>query len=357
MTQVIEKIEEIVNPIPANQMELFPPTRFMGSKRKLLDFIWENVKGFKFNTVLDAFSGSGCVGYMFKTKGKRVFSNDILKYSYNIAKATIENNGVTLDEEDIVTLLGEKVKTDGFIRNTFKDLYFTEDENLLLEQIWHRIPFLSNDYKKALALSSLCRACVKKRPRGIFTYTGHRYDDGRKDIRTSLKQHFLNATDVFNKSIFSNQQDNSTSCGNIFNLQERKFDLIYVDPPYYSTRSDNDYLRRYHFVEGLCSYWKDVEIQHSTKTKKIKKYDTGFDSKTGVYDSFHNLFKMFPNSIFVVSYSSNSLPTKEEMIDILKQYRKTVEIKELDHKYSFGNQNHKIGDNRNDVKEYLFIAK
>ncbi len=357
MTQVIEKIEEIVEPIPRDQMSLFPPTRFMGSKNKLLDFIWDNIKDLEFNTVLDAFSGSGCVGYMLKTKRKKVSSNDILKYSYNIAKATIENNEVTLDDEDIITLLGKKIKTDGFIRETFRDLYFTEDENLLLEQIWHRIPFLSNDYKKALALSSLCRACVKKRPRGIFTYTGHRYDDGRKDIRTSLKNHFLNAIQVLNRSVFTNKEENKATCGDIFNINSNKFDLVYIDPPYFSTRSDNDYLRRYHFVEGLCSYWNGVEIQHSTKTKKIKKYNTGFDSKIGVYDSFHNLFKMFPNSIFVVSYSSNSLPTKEEMIDILKQYRKTVEIKELDHKYSFGNQNHKIGDNRNDVKEYLFIAK
>jgi DNA adenine methylase len=357
MPQLIEKIEEILNPISQDQLSLFPPTRFMGSKKKLLDFIWDNVKNIKFNTVLDAFSGSGCVGYMFKSKGKQVSSNDILKYSYNIAKATIENNNVLLDKEDIIILLGKKVKTDGFIRETFKDLYFTEDENLLLEQIWHRIPFLNNDYKKALALSALCRACVKKRPRGIFTYTGHRYDDGRKDIRTSLKDHFLNATKIFNKAIFSNEQENKATCGDIFNLKNNQFDLVYIDPPYYSTRSDNDYLRRYHFVEGLCSYWKDVEIQYSTKTKKIRKRKTGFDSKAGIYNTFHNLFKMFPNSIFVVSYSSNSLPTKEEMIDILKKYRRSVEVKELDHKYSFGNHNHKIGNNKNDVKEYLFIAK
>jgi DNA adenine methylase len=99
-----------------------------------------------------------------------------------------------------------------------------------------------------------------------------------------------------------------------------------------------------------------VEIQHSTKTKKIKKYPTQFDSKSTVYNAFHKLFAMFPKSILVVSYSSNSLPKKEEMVIILKQYRKNVDVQELDHKYSFGNHNHKIGDNKNDVKEYLFIA-
>jgi DNA adenine methylase len=342
--------------IAPNQMQSFPPTRFMGSKNKLLDFIWDNIKGFNFDTVLDAFSGSGCVGYMFKTKGKEVSSNDILQYSYNIAKSTIENNHSQLDEDDLLVLLGDKVKTDGFIRKTFRDLYFTEEENLFLEQVWHRIQSLKDESKRSIALSALCRACVKKRPRGIFTYTGHKYDDGRKDLRTSLQQHFINAVEIYNNAVFDNDRENNATFGDIFNLDRRDFDLVYIDPPYYSTRSDNDYLRRYHFVEGLCSYWKDVEIQHSTKTKKIKKYPTQFDSKSTVYNAFHKLFAMFPKSILVVSYSSNSLPKKEEMVIILKQYRKNVDVQELDHKYSFGNHNHKIGDNKNDVKEYLFIA-
>lgn len=342
--------------ISEEQMTLFPSTRFMGSKTKLLNFIWENVKHFRVNSVLDAFSGSGVVGYMFKTKGKRVHSNDVLQYSSNIAKALIENEGNFIDKEDLITLLGLPVKTNGFIRETFRGLYFTEEENLFLEQVWYRLEHLANPSKKALALSALARACVKKRPRGIFTYTGDRYNDGRKDLRTTLKDHFINAVDVYNNAVFDNNQKNSVTCGDIFALENKDYDLVYLDPPYFSTRSDNDYLRRYHFVEGLCSYWQDVEIQASTKTKKIKKYQTQFDSRSTVYNAFHKLFAMFPRSILVVSYSSNSLPTKDEMIEILKQYRKNVDIKELDHKYSFGNQNHKVGDNKNSVKEYLFIA-
>jgi len=352
--QSIIELEEFK--IASDQMQFFPSTRFMGSKSKLLDFIWDNLKHFNFNSVLDAFSGSGVVGYMFKTKGKKVHSNDILQYSSNIAKALIENNESFLDDDDLITLLGRHVKTNGFIRDTFRDLYFTEEENLFLEQVWYRLKFLNNPTKRALALSALARACVKKRPRGIFTYTGDRYNDGRKDLRTTLKEHFINAVDVYNKAVFDNDKNNSATCGDIFALENKDFDLVYMDPPYFSTRSDNDYLRRYHFVEGLASYWQNVEIQTSTKTKKIKKYQTQFDSKNSVYNAFHKLFAMFPNSILAVSYSSNSLPTKEEMIEILGQYRKNVEIKEFDHKYSFGNQNHKIGDNKNSVKEYLFIA-
>lgn len=334
----------------------FPTTRFMWSKHKLLDFIWDNIKHLDFNTVLDAFSWSWCVWYMLKTKWKEVYSNDLLQYSYNIAKASIENNSEKLSVKDVDNLLWTETSTDWFIRNTFKDLYFTDEEYIFLEKVWHNINDLDNDYKKSIAISALCRACVKKRPRGIFTYVWSRYNDWRKDLTTSIEDQFKNAVRAFNKSIFNNNKPNSSTHWNIFNIQKTDYDLIYIDPPYYSTRSDNDYLRRYHFVEWLCSYWKDVEIQHSTKTKKIKKMNTRFWSRNEIYESFHKLFEKFPKSIFVVSYSSNSLPNKEEMIEILKLFRWTVEVKELDYKYSIWNHNHKIGNNKNDVKEYLFIA-
>jgi DNA adenine methylase len=63
----------------------------------------------------------------------------------------------------------------------------------------------------------------------------------------------------------------------------------------------------------------------------------------------------FKDSIIVVSYSSNSLPSLDQMVALLSKYKK-VEVVQIDHKYSFGNQNHKIENNKNTVKEYLFIG-
>jgi len=339
-----------------DQMVNFPTTRYMGSKFKLLDFIWDNVKGLEFNSVLDAFSGSSSVGYMFKTKGKRVSTNDVLRYAAHISSATIENNDEIIDDDELKLLLKTPVKTDGFICKTFEGLYFEEKEYRFLEEIMHKISLLDSKHKKSIAIASLCKSCIKKRPRGIFTYTGNRYDDGRKDLRLSLEEHFINAVSEFNKAIFDNGQINQTHLGDIFSLLNNDFDLVYIDPPYFSLRSDNDYLRRYHFVEGLCSYWRSAKIDFSTKTKKLKKQVTRFDSRQTVYKAFDDLFAMFPCSILVVSYSSNSLPDKEEMVELLKKHKKRVKVEEFDYKYSFGNQNHKIGNNANSVKEYLFIA-
>jgi adenine-specific DNA methylase len=60
------------------QQPAFPDTRYMGSKKSLLHFIWNSVQPLEFQTVLDAFSGSSCVAQMFKARGKQVITNDHL---------------------------------------------------------------------------------------------------------------------------------------------------------------------------------------------------------------------------------------------------------------------------------------
>ncbi|MGB3062866.1 Dam family site-specific DNA-(adenine-N6)-methyltransferase [Sphingobacterium thalpophilum] len=337
-------------------LENFPGTRYMGSKYKILPFLWENIKNLEFKTALDAFSGSGCVSYMLKQKGIEVYSNDFMAFSANFTKALIENSNVLLDEQDIQTLLKDNLNAGTFVQNTFRDLYFEDEDNAFIDRIIANVDLLNNDYKKALALGAITRACMKKRPRGIFTYVGARYDDGRRDLQLSLEEHFLENVESFNNAVFDNGQSNMSFNCDVFDI-DIKADLVYFDPPYLTSKSDNDYTRRYHFVEGLVKNWEGLVIDQSTKTKKFKKYKSPFDSKNTVNEALDRLFNKFKDSILVVSYSSNSIPSKEEMIELLSKYKKDVELREIDYQYSFGNQNHKVGNNANSVKEYLFIAK
>ncbi|HZS77707.1 MAG TPA: DNA adenine methylase [Ktedonobacteraceae bacterium] len=327
----------------------------MGSKQGILPYIWDAVKHLPFTTVLDAFSGSGCVGYMFKTQGKAVISNDFLKYSYHLANALIANSTETLSEDDRAMLLAENPARQNFIQETFGNIYFDDTDNLFLENTIANIQQLSSPFKQSLALSALNRACIKRRPRGVFTYVGHRYDDGRKDLRLSLQQQFLQAIDILNEAVFDNGQQNLALNQDVFSLDVTP-DLVYLDPPYYTPLSDNDYLRRYHFVEGLSCYWQGVEILHHTKTKKLRKYYTPFDSCIEVYGGFERLLKKFSQSILVVSYSSNSLPTRDELTEMLKALKKNVFVHIIPHKYSFGTHAHKVGNQNNTVQEYLFVA-
>lgn len=345
----------VPEPLPA-QSTLYPSTRFMGSKSKLLTEIWAVASQFKFDAVVDLFSGSGVVGYMFKSHGKAVMSNDYMAMSTTFAKAMIENNEIILPENEALDLLIKNNRVDRFVEKKFQGLYFSDEDNRLIDIVRANIKVVKNPYKRAIAMTALIRACLKKRPRGIFTYVGHRYDDGRKDLLMTFRSQFVEAVNAVNAAVFNNGKQNKARNGDAMTLRSYKADLVYIDPPYYSPLSDNEYVRRYHFVEGLARDWQDVEIQEHTVTKKFKSYPTPFASRTGAADAFDKLFKRFRDSVIIVSYSSNSLPTLNEMVAIMAKYKNHVEVVPVDYKYSFGNQGNKVGDNKNSVQEYLFIG-
>lgn len=338
-----------------NQFEHFPGTRYMGSKNKIIANLWSILEKYKFHTFYDAFGGSNVVGYYMKCMGKQVITNDFMTMSYHISKAIIENNNYKISSSELKFLLNNE-NDNRFITNKFAGIYFSESDNVFLDQIRGNIGSLNNEYKKSLALSALVRACMKKRARGIFTFVGQRYDDGRKDLQDTIQEHFIKSLEIFNNAVFNNNNKNKAYNSRTEDL-EINADLVYLDPPYFSLKSDNDYVRRYHFVEGLVKNWENLAIQENTKTKKFKSYQSPFANKVNTYVEFEKLFCRFRNSIIAVSYSSNSLPTKDELVEMMLKYKKNVIVHEIDHLYSFGNQSHKLGNKNNRVKEYLFIGE
>lgn len=340
----------------AQAVACFPVSRYMGSKRRLLGFVGEVVESLDCESVLDAFSGGGYVSYLFKCLGMAVTTNDFLAYSYRIAHAVIENCDAHLSDEDVELLVEASSSTPSFIQDTFNGLYFTPADNQFLDVVSGNLNRLEDPHKRSLAIAALCRASLKKQPRGVFTVTGLRYDDGRADLSMSMEAQFRRSVSEYNDAVF----DNGQSCQS-FNLDIRQFDkkgydLVYIDTPYYSPHSDNDYLRRYHFVEGLATYWIDG-VMAETKTKRVPKRDTPFSSSRRIVGALDDTFGKFPGSTLLVSYSSNSVPSRDDMVAILSRHRKSVEVFEAPHRYSFGTQSHKVGKNRNEVSEYLFLAK
>lgn len=337
-----------------HQASEYPSTRYMGSKEKLLPYIAAAAEKLQFDSVLDLFSGSGTVSYLFKAMGKQVYSNDFMTFSSTFTKAMIENNNVSLSDETLERVMQTPRTNDEFVETIFKDLYFDDIDNLFIDTIRANLSSVSNEYERAIVTAALVRACMKKRPRGIFTYTGNRYDDGRRDLQITLQQQFIEAARDINAAIFDNSQKNVAFNSDALELEETA-DLIYMDPPYFSKLSDNDYVRRYHFVEGIARNWQGVTIQEHTKTKKFKNYVTPFSTQKGTYEAFEFLFHKYRNQKIILSYSSNSLPTKTELLSMLEKEFSSVQLFSVNHKYSFANQTKNIKNNQ--VKEYLFIAQ
>ena len=125
--------------------------------------------------------------------------------------------------------------------------------------------------------------------------------------------------------------------------------MVYIDTPYISSKGTGvDYLNFYHFLEGLVNYkdW-NILIDNKTKNKKMFHVENNWCNKEKIYSSFKNLFCKFKNSILVVSYRENGIPTIDELVNILKNYKNKIEIKTIDYKYALSNNN---------TKEVLIIA-
>jgi DNA adenine methylase len=334
----------------------FPDTRYMGSKRKLLPALDRILGQLRFDTALDAFSGTASVAYLLKMRGKKVHANDYLKFNHQIAQALIANSQAKLSAEEIDEIIELNPDADDLITREFAGLYYSRRDCRWLDSAVANIEFLGSENKKALARAALCRACVKKRPRGIFTYTGMRYDDGRRDLKTPLSEHFRDAAIKLNAAVFGNGRANAAFHSDIMRFRRYDYDLVYMDPPYFSLRSDNEYSRRYHFLEGLVSYWSHVEIDRTTKTKKIARVDSDFTHRGKVVDAFARLFDKFRRSQLVISYSSNSFPDADLMKALLREAGRAVELIELDHVYSVGTHAHKKGNANNRVREYVFLG-
>lgn len=333
----------------------YPKLRFMGSKYKLLPWIHEITSELDFDSVLDAFSGSGAVSYLFKAMGKRVVSNDFLHFPSVITKALIENESERIDDGTLSDLLTENSNGEHFIEETFRGIFFSEADLRFLDRVSSNIKYLKNPYHRALVLSAMIRSCVKRQPRGVFTVAGdpEKYKDGRRDLILSIEEHFIEQIREYNRSVFSNDQNNISINGDVF-CAPVNVDLVYMDPPYIPRSDDNCYVKRYHFLEGLSAYWEGMEILPTSKVKKLKKPFTPFSYRKNAMEAFDNLFGRFSKSILVLSYSSNGYPDLDVLISIMKRHKKRVSVSKKEHRYHFGTHS---TVNRALVDEYLIVGK
>jgi DNA adenine methylase/adenine-specific DNA-methyltransferase len=327
----------------------------MGSKYRLLPHLERVFAELGGVTAVDAFSGSGVVSYLLKAQGFQVTSNDFLSFPSVIARATVQNSSVTLDPETVEAICGPPADDRDFIQSTFDGLYFDSVDRRFLDSAWSHIDGLKG-YKRDIAIAALVLSAARKQPRGVFTFTdSRRYADGRRDLRLSMREHFRERVADYNRVVFSNRQRSVAMQGEVLDIPATSPDLVYLDPPYAPPRDDNDYIKRYHFLEGLSVYWRGVTIMEDTKTKKLEKRFTPFAYKRTIEDALLQTFEHFEDAgAIVLSYSSNAIPHADRIVDLLGKVKPSVEVISIDHTYHFGTHSSAL---RRNVNEYLFIGR
>lgn len=347
----------VVAPVsPPARALAYPELRYMGSKRRLLPWIHSVFDGLDFETAADPFCGTGCVAYLMKAMGKRVVASDFLNFTSLIAVAAIENDGAVLEPKDVAALSAVRHGAGDFISRTFDGVFFTTEDLAFLDRVSAGLRAMDDRRRQAVGYAALFRSCLKRQPRGVFTVSGDlaRYDDGRRDLRISLEEHFREQVDVFNQTVFDNGRLNRAFRSDVFDLDPQGVDLVYLDPPYVPRSDDNCYVKRYHFLEGLSCYWEGLEIMAETKVKKIRKPHTPFSYRRLALAAFERMFAQFSRSTIVLSYSSNGYPDLETLEALLSRYKPKVDIFERPHRYHFGTH---AAVARASVTEYLIVGR
>ena len=140
----------------------------------------------------------------------------------------------------------------------------------------------------------------------------------------------------------------------MFGLDPCGVALAYFDPPYAPARDDACYIKRYHFLEGLATYWRGQEIMWGTRTRKLVKRHTPFASKRTVRAALDRTFAHFRDAALVVSYGSNAALGVEELEALLRRHRRRVQRLGIPHTYAFGTHGRA---RRRRVTEYVLVAE
>ena len=317
-----------------------PVTRYYGSKRRLLDKIWDALAmhQIEFDSILDLFGGTGIVSYYMAHKGKDIIYNDILSFNCEIAKALLCSPRGSFTETDALSLL-QRVdgrKYQNIIANNFNQVYYTPEEDEIIDIVVQNIQYLE-DKKKASAYYVLFQSCMIKRPFNLF----HRKNlnlrinfvkanfGNKVTWEQSFKDLFLKFTKELNEFQFEalpNVEITNTSALKC----DRHADLVYIDTPYFPKQDGGGitYHNRYHFLEGLMNY---AEIPYYIDRQKVNlEIGVGkcseFEKRSNYINELDELIHKHQDSIIALSYTTEGYPSIQELEEVVHRHKQTIHV-------------------------------
>jgi len=341
-------------------LDRFPRTRFQGSKRKLLPWLLRSLEQVPFVTALDAFSGTAAVSYGLKCLGKEVTSNDYLVSNQRVARALVVNRGDTLSGDDAEALLrpvpGQTYPT--FVADTFGGVYYSDEENRQLDVLVANIEAMPPGGRRDLAWFAAFQACLIKRPFNLFhrrnlslrTADVPRTFGNKATWDTPFGPLLHRFAEEGAAAVFPGQRACRALTNDVMDVAGQ-YDLVYLDPPYVSSKgAGNDYLRYYHFLEGMCDYARwHARVDRSSRNLRLSDPPSPWSQRRRIRALLRDVCARFTNSVIALSYRSDGVPDPEELLSDLRRARGEVE------QYDAGSYSYVLSTNRRS-RELLFIA-
>lgn len=340
-----------------------PVTRYYGSKRKVVERIWDVLanRAINYNSVLDIFGGTGIVSYLMAAKGKEVIYNDVMQFNCMIARALLQSPRGNLDAEHMLGLLQEdpNIVYKHYIEDIYGGVYYMDEENRQIDIVAQNITHLPADLQPS-AYYVFFQSCMIKRPFNIFhrknlslrtNFTTARFGN-KKTWEIPFEELFVRFTKELNKFQFERLPQARVKNETALNLRDEA-DLVYIDTPYFSPQGSNvSYHSRYHFLEGLVNYEHIPENVNQSKNNlelNIHQCDE-FEQKATFIQNLDALLTMHEHSKIALSYTSNGYPTIDELVEIMHQHKDHVEA------VSLGKHPFALNHNNDNREEFLIIG-
>lgn len=319
--------------------------KYAGSKLRLLPYIFQMVGELKgIETVLDGFSGSTRVSQAFAKLGYSTTSNDISAWSEVFATCYLVSNRPRSYYQELIDYLNSLQGIDGWFTENYGGAEneikkpFQIKNTRKLDAIRDEIERLNLPWEdKCVLITSLIYA-LDKVDNTLGHYVAYLSDwSARSYNDLQLKMPLF----------FSPTGENKVIRDDVFNTVANKhFDLVYFDPPYGSNNEKMPPSRvRY---AGYYHLWTTI-IQHDKPLlfgKANRREDSRDDISGSVFEEFRKnetgdflamealrkLINETNTHYLLLSYSSGGRATKQQLLDIISESGKLIEIKLIDYK-------------------------
>ncbi|MER9305901.1 DNA adenine methylase [Mesorhizobium sp. M0293] len=351
---------QLIQPVP-DAIAGFPQTRYYGSKRRLLGWMYSHLGAVRFDSVLDAFGGTGSVSLMFRAMRKRVTYHDGFCFNEDVGRVVLADQPA-LSRSDVEALLDAVEPIDGVISQNFSGIFFKDEENTWLDGFIRSV----NDDARSIEDKSLLRyliyqACLKKRPFNLFHRANLKLRTNISVTRSfgnaitwerSFMHHALQAYDDITRRSACGGSFSILPSGNAEDIPAG-YDLVYIDPPYIGReerRNRDDYWRRYHFLEGLAHYneWGGlIDPKSDIRLFAPPHWFPEWARTRSFKDRLFSFIDRHQHSIVALSYVSGAFPSETEIKAHFESRFSQVSIHSAEH-------NHALSKARK--RELLFIG-
>ncbi|WP_081211915.1 DNA adenine methylase [Salegentibacter sediminis] len=329
---------------------------YIGSKNKLNPFIKDNVESIVGEDLsdkifCDLFAGTGIVGRNFKTKVKKVISNDLEYYSYVLNKNYIENHKPIEAGKELIKELQEAPAFSGFIYKNYSKAgqgarqYFSDENARKIDGIRISIETWKDKGKidkssYYFLLASLLESADK------VANTASVYGAYLKNLKKSAQKPLSLEGAYFEFNGNSHEVYNTDSNKLI---KEIKGDILYLDPPY----NARQYGANYHLLNTIAIY---DEFIPKGKTGLRTYNKSEYCSRNYALQAFENLIENADFQYIFLSYNNEGLMSLEQIEKSMSKYG-SYQLASTDYQRFKADKTENRIHKANKTTEYLHILE